>query len=118
MNHPFSSSRGRSAAGFATVGALLLRGVLGLAAAVLALSLLLAGALALTAVAAWALLSGRRSRVAGVWQRWRERAQHVARAGNRVRPPWMREGSLASRAAARDVTDVVPREVRPARGGP
>ena len=85
-------------------------------ACTLALSLLLAGALALTAVAAWALLSGRRSLVAGVWQRWRERAQHVARAGNRVRPPWMREGPLASRAAARDVTDVVPREVRPARG--
>jgi len=93
--------------------ALALRLVFGLAAAVFALSLLLAGLLAVVFMLLRALLTGRKPAPVMVWQRYREASKaSSARWTNRV-PPTAGPVARGVRPEPADVVDVTPRDITP-----
>ena len=89
---------------------LALRLVFGLFALVFALSLLVAGVIAVFFMLLRSLLTGRRPAPFVVWQRYREASKASAERWTR-RAPGAPRGAV--RPTADDVTDVTPRDVTP-----
>jgi ornithine cyclodeaminase/alanine dehydrogenase-like protein (mu-crystallin family) len=92
---------------------LALRLVLGLAAAVFALSLLFAGLVALAFMLLRALLTGRKPAPVMVWQRYREASRASSTRWTGRATPAVTPAAMGVRSTPADVVDVTPRDIPP-----